>query len=158
MRLTRLSAPVTGVVAAGTSVVCMGSMGAMVAASTAGAVGGMAGMGATATTAPHVPALTRALQAVGLDGLTHVPNAVLQPLLIVLLLVASGAALWRARTARTARAMALAVVIVLAAAVLYASIYIRVSEAGYWVAMVVLILASIFAAWSGRCRGVPRPA
>lgn len=158
MRFTRLSTPLTGVVAAGTSVVCMGSMGAMVVASTAGAVGGMAGMGAAAASTPHVPALTRALQAVGLGGLTHLPDAVLQPLLIVLLLVAVGAALWQARIARTARATALAVVSVLAAAALYASIYIRVSEAGYWVAMVVLIVASILAAWSGRRRGVPRPA
>jgi hypothetical protein len=89
----------------------MASMGAMGAAVTAG----MAGMGAAAATTRHVPAVTRALHAVGLGALTHVPNAVLQPLLIVLLLVAIGTALWRARGARTTPALALALLIVAAA-------------------------------------------
>ncbi len=123
MRASRVVAPVGGVVAGGASVVCMASMGAMVAASTAGATAGMAGMGAAATSTPHVPAVTRALRAVGLGALTHVPNAVLQPLLIVLLVVATGAALWRARGARTTVALAFAVLIVAAAVGLYASIY-----------------------------------
>ena len=115
MRGSRIAAPVGGVVAAGTSVVCMASMGAMVAATTAGATAGMAGMGAAAASTPHVPAITRALRAVGLGALTHVPNAVLQPLLIILLLIAIGAALWRARNAWTAQALALALLIVAAA-------------------------------------------
>ncbi len=89
----------------------------------------------------------------GLGALIHVPNAVLQPLLIVLLLVASGAALWRARSARTIPALALALLIVAAAASLYASIYITVSESGYGLALAVLLLASVLSAWSGRRRG-----
>jgi len=156
MRGSRIAAPVGGVVAAGTSVVCMASMGAMVAATTASATAGMAGMGAAAASTPHVPAITRALRAVGLGALTHVPNAVLQPLLIILLLIAIGAALWRARSARTTPALTLALVIVAAAVGLYASIYVTVSETGYWLALVVLILASILSAWVGRRRGRSR--
>ena len=156
MKGSRIAAPVGGVVAAGTSVVCMASMGAMVAATTASATAGMAGMGAAAVSTPHVPAITRALRAVGLGALTHVPNAVLQPLLIILLLIAIGAALWRARSARTTPALTLALVIVAAAVGLYASIYVTVSETGYWLALVVLILASILSAWVGRRRGRSR--
>ena len=153
MKGSRLAAPVGGVVAAGTSVVCMASMGATVAASVAGATAGMAGMGAAAATTTHVPAVTHALRAVGLGALTHVPNAVLQPLLIILLLIASGAALWRARVARTTPALTLALVIIAAATGLYASIYVTVSETGYWLALVVLLLASVLSAWVGRRRG-----
>jgi len=156
MRGSRIAAPIGGVVAGGASVVCMASMGAMVAASTAGATAGMAGMGAAAASTPHVPAITRALRAVGLGALTHVPNAVLQPLLIVLLLVASGAALWRARIARTTVALSLALLIIAAAVGLYASIYVTVSEGGYWITLAVLILASVLSAWSGRRRGLLR--
>ncbi len=158
MKGSRIAAPVGGVVAAGASVVCMASMGAMVAASAAGATAGMAGMGAAAASTPHVPAITRALRAVGLGGLTHVPNTVLQPLLIVLLLIASGAALWRARVARTTPALTLALVIVAAAVGLYASIYITVSETGYGIALAVLLLASVLSTWSGRRRGRSRTA
>jgi hypothetical protein len=140
----RFAAPVGGVVAAGASVVCMASMGAMGAAATAD----MAGMGAAAAT-PHVPAVTRALRAVGLGALTYVPPAVLQPLLIVLLLVAIGTVLWRARCARTTPALALALLIVAAAAGLYASIYRTVSETGSWIALAVLILASILLPGAG---------
>ncbi len=150
MKGSRIAAPVGGVVAAGASVVCMASMGAMVAATTASAT---AGMGAAAASTPHVPAITRALRAVGLGALTHVPNAVLQPLLIILLLIAIGAALWRARVARTTPALTLALVIVAAAVGLYASIYVTVSETGYWLALVVLLLASVLSAWVGRRRG-----
>ncbi len=153
MKGSRIAAAVGGVVAAGASVVCMASMGAMVAASAVGATAGMAGMGAVAASTPHAPAVTHALQAVGLGSLTHVPNAVLQPLLIVLLLVASGVALWRARVARTTLALTLALVIVAAAVGLYASIYVTVSETGYWLALVVLLLASVLSTWSGRRRG-----
>ena len=158
MRLTRITAPLSGVVAAGTSVVCMASMGAMAAASAAGATVGMAGMGAASASAPHVPLVTRALRAVGLAGLTQVSNTVLQPLLIVLLLIAIGAALWRARSARTAWATALAMLILMAAAGLYVSIYVTVSETGYWIALAVLIVASILSAWAGRRGRVLPPA
>lgn len=153
MKGSRIAAPVGGVVAAGTSVVCMASMGAMVAATTASATAGMAGMGGAAASTSHVPAITRALRAVGLGALTHVPNAVLQPLLIILLLIAIGAALWRARVARTTPALTLALVIVAAATGLYASIYVTVSQTGYGLALVVLLLASVLSAWVGRRRG-----
>jgi len=161
MRGSRIAAPIGGVVAGGASIVCMASMGAMVAASTAGATAGMAGMGAAAAaaaTTTHVPAVTHMLRAVGLGELTHIPNAVLQPLLLVLLLVAIGAALWRARVARTIPALALALLIIAAAAVLYASIYITISETGYWIALVVLILASVLSAWPRRRRSRVRAA
>jgi len=158
MRESRVAAPIGGVVASGASVVCMASMGAMVAASTAGATRGMVGMGVAAAAEPHVPAVTRALRAVGIGTLTHGPNAVLQPLLIILLLVAIGAALWRARVARTTPALALALLIIAAAAVLYASIYITISETGYWIALVVLILASVLSAWPRRRRSRVRAA
>ena len=156
MRGSRIAAPIGGVVAGGASVVCMASMGAMVAASTAGATAGMAGMGAAAASTSHVPAITRTLRATGLGALTHVSNAVLQPLLIVLLLVAIGAALWRARSARTTVALSLALLIIAAAVGLYASIYVTVSEGGYWITLAVLILASVLSSWSGRRRGLLR--
>jgi hypothetical protein len=136
----------------------MASMGAMAVASAASAAAGMAGMGAATATAVHVPAVTRALQAVGLGGLTHLSNAVLQPLLIVLLLIAMGAALWRAWVARTGAAMALALVTVVAAVGLYASIYLALSDTGYWLALAVLLLASVLSVWAGRRGGVPRVA
>jgi len=156
MRGSRIAAPIGGVVAGGASVVCMASMGAMVAASTAGVTAGMAGMGAAAASTSHVPAITRTLRATGLGALTHVSNAVLQPLLIVLLLVAIGAALWRARSARTTVALSLALLIIAAAVGLYASIYVTVSEGGYWITLAVLILASVLSSWSGRRRGLLR--
>lgn len=158
MRGSRIGAPIGAVVAAGTSVVCMASMGAMIAASTAGATAGMAGMGTVAASTSHVPSITHALRAVGLGALTHVPNAVLQPLLIVLLLVAIGAAVGRARVMHTAPAITLTLLIVMAAAGLYASIYITVSEPGYWVALTVLVLASFLSVWFGRGRGPARAA
>ena len=155
MRVARIVTPAGGLVAGGASVVCMVSMGTMAAASTASATADMAGMGATAASTPHVPAIIHALQAVGLGGLTHLSNAVLQPLLIILLLIAMGAALWRTWVARTGPAAALALVTSAAAAGLYASIYLAVSEAGYWIALVVLLLASVLSGWAGR-RGVRR--
>jgi len=147
--------PMGGVVAGGASVVCMASMGAMAAASTTGAAAGMAGMVAAATSTPHVPAATHALQAVGLGGLTHLSNAVLQALFLVLLLIAVSAALWRARVARTGWAAALAAVTIAAAAGLYTSIYLVVSDTGYWIALVALLLASTLSGWAGR-RRAPR--
>lgn len=156
MQVARIVTPVGGVVASGTSIVCMASMGAMAAGSTAGVTAGMAGMGAATTSTSHVPAVTHALQAVGLGGLTHLSNAVLQPLLIVLLLVAMGTALWRTWVARTMSAAVLALVTVAAAAGLYASIYLNVSETGYWIALVVLLLTSVLSGWAGRRGGVPR--
>ena len=147
MRGTRLMAPLSGIIAAGTSVVCMASMGAMAAVSTAGA---MAGMGAAAASTPRPAALTRALRAIGLGGLTHLSNAVLQPLFMILLLVAVAAALWQARAARTRQVVVLAILIVLAVVGLYGSIYVTVSETGYWVAVVVLVLASVLLPWASR--------
>jgi uncharacterized membrane protein YwaF len=117
----------------------------------------MAGMGAAAASAPHVPMAIRVLRAVGLGGLAHVPNAVLQVLLIVLLLVTIGAALWRVRVGRSTRAAVLALLIA-AAVGLYASIYIAVSETGYWFALTILVLASFLSAWSGRRGGLSRSA
>jgi len=153
LQVGRIVTPVGGVVAGGASVICMASMGAMAVASTAGAAAGMAGMGAAAASTPHTPAVTHALQAVGLGGLTHLSNTVLQPLLIALLLIAMGTALWRAWVTRTWPTAALTLVTVAAAAGLYTSIYLVVSETGYWIALVALLLTS---AISGGRGGAPR--
>ena len=118
----------------------------------------MAGMGAAATSTTRTPALTQALRAIGLGGLTRISNAVLQPLLIILLLVAVAAALWQARATRTRMTVALALLVVLAAAGLYASIYVTVSEGGYWIALVVLLLASVLLPWASRRGRVRRVA
>jgi hypothetical protein len=158
MRVSRLVTPIGSLVAGGASVVCMASMGAMAAASTASATVGMAGMGAATATTAHVHPVTRALQAVGLGGLTHLPNAVMQPLLIVLLLIAIGTALWRAGAARSGAATVLALVTVVAAVGLYASIYLALSDTGYWMALVGLFQASVLSAWSGRRGGAPHVA
>lgn len=152
MRLTRIAAPLSGVVAACTSVVCMASMGAMAAVSTAGT---MAGMGAAATATTRTPVLTQALRAIGLGGLAHLSNAVLQPLLIILLLVAVAAALWQARATPTKLTMTRAIFIMLAAVGLYASIYVAVSEVGYWIALPALVLASVLLLRPARSSPVP---
>jgi hypothetical protein len=71
---------------------------------------------------------------------------------------AVGTALWRARSARTTPALGLALLIVAASAGLYTSIYLTVSETGYWIALAVLILASILSTWAERRRAMARTA
>lgn len=123
----------------------MARMGAMAVSTT----GAMAGMGATAIATRRVPMRAPVLRADGLGRLTHLPHAVLQPLLVILLLVAVVAALWHARAARTWPAMALAGLIMVAAG-LYASIDAVVSEGGYGVVRAVLLRASVLLPWVGR--------
>jgi len=141
----------SGIVSSVASVVCMASMGAMAAASTAGA---MAGMAAAVTPTSHVFPLTHVLQSVGLGGLTHVSNAIVQPLFIALLLTTIAAAIYKAFMVRSRQAISLALLISVAAVGLYGSIYIVVSEMVYWTALFVLILTSLLSAWSGRRRGM----
>jgi hypothetical protein len=154
MRLPRMTSLISGAASAGTSIVCMGSMGAMAAGSTAA---GMSGMGAAATSTAHdTPVLTRALEALGLGALTQIPNTVLQPLLIALLAITIVSALWRALGARTTSAIVLATLTILSGIGLYISIYAFASTAGYWIALTVLVLASLLSLRSGhRGRTLP---
>ncbi len=151
MMRSRIVTTLGGIASAGTSVVCMASMGAMAAAST---VGAMAGMGAAAASTSHVSTLTHVLQSLGLGGLTHVSNAIVQPLFIALLLTTIAAAIYKAFIVRSRQAISLALLISVAAVGLYGSIYIVVSEMVYWTALFVLILTSLLTAWSGRRRGM----
>lgn len=154
MRLPRMASLISGAASAGTSIVCMGSMGAMAAGSTAA---GMSGMGAAATSTAHgTPVLTRSLDALGLGALTQIPNTVLQPLLIVLLAITIASALWRALGARTTSAIVLATLTILSGIGLYISIYAFASTTGYWIALTVLVLASLLSLRSGhRGRTLP---
>lgn len=154
MRLPRMTFLISSAASAGTSIVCMGSMGAMAAGST---TAGMSGMGAAATsTAYDTPVLTRALEALGLDALTQIPNTVLQPLLIALLAITIVSALWRALGARTTSAIVLATLTILSGIGLYISIYAFASTTGYWIALTVLVLASLLSLRSGhRGRTLP---
>ena len=148
---SRFIPSLSGIVSGVASVVCMASMGAMAAASTAGA---MAGMAAAVTPTSHVFPLTHVLQSVWLGGLTHVSNAIVQPLFIALLLTTIAAAIYKAFIVRSRQAISLALLISVAAVGLYGSIYIVVSEMVYWTALFVLILTSLLTAWSGRRRGM----
>ncbi len=111
----------------------MGSMGAALAAAGAsGAAGATSMAGMSSTTGASAPFITALLTAVGLDFLDHIPDPVLRPIFIALLLASAGSAYLVYRTARHGGPFALTVAAALA---LYAGIYLWMSEAVYYLAL-----------------------
>ncbi len=118
-----------------TSVVCMGSMGAMGLATTATA--GMAGMsGAT-----HVAFVTQLLQNAGLGVLTQIPDAVLRPLFIALLILGIAGAYLAYRMHRQIGPLILTV---LASLMLYTGIYIVLSDPLYYLGLAMLLIGTVW--------------
>ncbi|PZR98436.1 MAG: hypothetical protein DLM69_08645 [Candidatus Chloroheliales bacterium] len=134
------------ILGAATSVVCMGSMGAMgvVAGASAAATAatGVAGMGAMAAGAPGQPSFTKQLlQAVGLGVLTQIPDAVLRPLLFVLLLAGIGGAYLAYRFHHHLAPLLLTIV---ASVLLYVGIYVISSDQLYYVGLSLLLAGGIW--------------
>ncbi len=140
---------------AATSVVCMGSMGAMGAAAGAAGVsgaaagaGGMAGMaGAVATTPGHMPFVTQLLQSVGLSALTQIPDAVLRPIFILLLILGVVGAYLAYRAHRQPGPLLLTAV---ASVLLYVSIYVRATDPLYYLSLMLLLVGSVWSFVSTR--------
>src|SRR5262249_11743379 len=134
-----------------TSLVCMGSMGAMSIAASAGsaATSGMAGMGTMGSTPPsHVAFMTSLFQSLGLSALTQIPDAVLRPVLIILLGVGIIGAYVRYRAHGKVWPFLLVVV---ATILLYTSIYVFPGDALYFFSLVLLLLGSL---WNARVRSI----
>lgn len=124
------------------SVVCMSSMATAVAAAAAATGAGAAGMGAMggmSDTSSATAFLPRLFDAVGLGFLNHIPNEVLQPLLVVLLAASVGATYLSYRAHRRAAVLALAAA---GALVMYLSIYAWMSEPLYFASLLGLLAAS----------------
>ncbi len=140
-----------------TSIVCMGSMGAMAAASAGAAAGGMAGMGAAATGAVGHDAVTTALlPQVGLGGLTGIPDAVLRPLLVVLLALGIGGTYLAYRTHRQGGPLLLTIG---ASILLYSGIYVVVADPLYYLGLGLLLAGILWNAvvTAGRRAQAARP-
>lgn len=121
-------------VTSGVSVVCMSSMAAALAAAGAavgagaagvGSMGTMGGLSAEGGASSFLPGLFERL---GLAFLNALPNEVLQPLLVVLLTVSVGASYLAYRGHRRLPPLGLALV---AAPLMYASIYVGMSDPLY---------------------------
>ncbi len=129
-----------------TSVVCMGSMGAMglaaTATATATATAGMAGMGgAAAGGATHVAFVTQLLRSAGLEALTQIPDAVLRPLFIALLILGIAGAYLAYRAHRQIGPL---ILILLASLILYAGIYIVLSDPLYYLGLAMLLIGTVW--------------
>lgn len=122
--------------ASGVSVVCMTSMGAALTAAGASAGASAASiasvhgsMGHTAGTSSVFVAVAGFFDRIGLDVLNNIPNAVAQPLLVVVLAIAVVTAYLAYRGHRRPHALAL---ILVSSAALYAGIYVWMSDALYF--------------------------
>ena len=135
---------------AGVSVACMGSMGAAMAATGASGVAGGAGMAAMAGSAgASAPLVSRFLSSIGLGALNHVPDAVLRPIFIALLVLSVGSAMLAYRSSRAVLPLALTVA---SAATLYVAIYVLMSEPLYYAGLGGMIAAGILAFLTSRPR------
>lgn len=133
---------------AGTSVVCMGSMGAAVAVAGATGAAGAAGMvGMSSVSGAGLPLTTVLLSAVGLDVLNHVPEAVLRPIFIALLLVSAASAYLAYRTSGRPGPLAFTVASGLS---LYSGIYIWMSEPLYYLGFAGMLAAAGWAIVAAR--------
>lgn len=133
---------------AGTSVVCMGSMGAAVAAAGASGAAGAAGMaGMSSASGAGAPFATVLLGAVGLDFLNHVPDPVLRPIFIALLLLGAASAYLVYRTSGRVGPFALTVASGLA---LYSGIYAWMSEPLYYLGFAGILAAAAWAIVAAR--------
>lgn len=146
-------ASVCNACSAATSVVCMGSMGAALAAAGAGGAAGMAGMAGMASGGP-TPLATQLLAAIGLGALNQIPDAILRPVFIALLLVtaysayrAYCASAWLGAYALGAYALTLA-----SGLALYGAIYLWMSDALYYLAFGGMLVASASSLIATRAR------
>ncbi len=129
---------------AGLSVVCMSSMGAAMTATGAARVAGLAGMEGMSANAQSsgLLFLPRLFDSLGLGVLNRLPNAILHPLLVVLLMASVGAAFVAYRGHRRPHPLTLAVASALA---LYVSIYVWMSDLLYLSSLVGQIGAGVWA-------------
>jgi len=136
--------PVCNACTAGVSVVCMSSMVASLTATAVGGVAGMAGMESMATTerSSGLLFLPRLFDRLGLGFLNQLPNAILQPLLIVLLMASVGAAFITYRRHRRPHTLTLAAASALA---MYFSIYVWMSDLLYLSSLLGQLGAGIWA-------------
>ncbi len=134
-----------------TSVACMGSMGAMGVAATATA--GMAGMSGATVGATRVAPITALLQNAGLGALTQIPDAVLRPIFILLLLIGIVGAYFAYRAHGQIGPF---LVTVLASALLYSSIYVAPSDPFYYVSFALLIAGALWSMLVRSGRGARR--
>lgn len=136
--------------AAGVSVVCMSSMATALAAvgAAAGASGaGMAGMGSTGGAAEAPSSMTGSsflsvlFERLGFGALSRIPNEILQPLLVVLLTVATATAFLAYCGHGRPHALLLTAV---SAAAMYSSIYIWMSDPIYLLSLGGLLGAGLW--------------
>lgn len=133
---------------AGTSVVCMGSMGAAVAAAGASGAAGAAGMaGMSSVSGGSAPLITLLLSAVGLDFLNHVPDPLLRPIFVALLLLSAAAAYLAYRTSGRSGPFALTVA---SGLTLYSGIYVWMSEPLYYLGFAGMLAAAAWAILAAR--------
>lgn len=137
----------------GVSVVCMSSMGAALAATgAAGGAGamsmaGMGNMGSSSTGQSAFSLLPRFFDRIGLDLLNQLPNAVAQPLLVVLLTISVVASYLAYRGGRRPYGLALTLA---SSAAMYISIYVWMSEPLYFASLGVLLAASAWGVFLAR--------
>lgn len=141
---------VCSVCTSGVSVVCMSSMGAAVAAAgTAGSAGaiGMAGMELSSSGASTLSLLPRLFDRLGLGFLNQLPDAVAQPLLVVLLTISAIAAYLAYRGHRQPYGLVLTLA---SGAAMYISIYHWMSELLYFVSLAGLVAAGVWSIFLAR--------
>lgn len=133
---------------AGVSVVCMSSMAAALAATGAAAGAGAAGMGGMASMSGAALSIIPGLfDALGLGALNHLPNDVLQPLLVVFLTLSVVATYIASRSHGRPRPLLVSVV---SAILMYVSIYVVMSDALYLLSLTGLLGAALWGIVLGR--------
>lgn len=140
---------VSSATSAGLSVVCMASMATAFAATGTAAGAGAAGLSGMAAmgSGGALSVLPVIFEAVGLGTLNHLPNELLQPLLIVSLGLSVGATYLASRRHGRRGPLLLSAA---SAVLLYLSIYAAMSDALYLVSFVGLLAAAIWGLWLGR--------
>lgn len=160
MKLRHLDT-VCGTCTAGLSVVCMSSMAAALAAAGAAAGAGAAGMGGMGAmggaggeaSGQALSVLPGVFERLGLGAFNTLPNEVLQPLLVILLTLSVGSAYLAYRGHRRPHAVVLAAA---SSALMYASIYVWMSDALYVASLAGLVGVSLWGITLARPRVVQR--
>ena len=127
---------------AGLSVVCMSSMATALAATGAAAGAGAAGMGGIAASGGALSVLPIVFDTLGLGALNHLPNDLLQPLLVVFLALTVAAAYAASRSHGRRGPLLLSAA---SAVLMYVSIYGVTSDALYVVSFAGLLGATLWA-------------
>jgi hypothetical protein len=121
----------------------LGAAGAAAGAGTTSmaAMGSMSGIGAASTSSAALPLLPTVLERMGLGLFNQLPNEVLQPLLVVLLLASLATAYLAYRGHARPSALILTAV---SGVVMYLSIYAWMSDALYVVSLVGLVAGGLW--------------